>query len=193
MLKSLNLNYIGYPTDAGNILDTLIKKYKPSSDDLLPCLLTRAMIHFQQGELSEVRLILSKFQRTDHWYEHHVGLDWVLNKNFIEILLHIDLDDIDFVESRITSFKRSYGKYFKENKRSQAIEFLNLVKSFYHSSSSNQKVHFIKKMNDTLEYRPAEQEDIFLMSYYAWLKSKIENTNLYETTINLVNSGKKKV
>jgi len=32
-----------------------------------------------------------------------------------------------------------------------------------------------------------EKEDIFVMSFYAWLKSKMENQNLYETTLSLLN------
>jgi hypothetical protein len=37
----------------------------------------------------------------------------------------------------------------------------------------------------------AQQEDIFVMSFSAWLKSKMENKPLYETTLKLVKIAKK--
>ena len=47
---------------------------------------------------------------------------------------------------------------------------------------------FKNKIEQSFEWISAEREDIFVMSFYAWLKSKLENKNLYTTTLQLLNN-----
>ena len=41
-------------------------------------------------------------------------------------------------------------------------------------------------MEQSFEWIGPEREDIFVMSFYAWLKSKMEKKLLYKTTLDLV-------
>ena len=61
--------------------------------------------------------------------------DWLLNKSFIEILLHIELNSVDFVESRLNSFVRKYRAHFDKTEHIQAMEFLKLVQDLLQKMS----------------------------------------------------------
>tara|TARA_B110000285_G_scaffold58438_1_gene66863 strand:- start:413 stop:1894 length:1482 start_codon:yes stop_codon:yes gene_type:complete len=185
-LRALNLNYTGNHQLAAQELDSLFNISKNSVDELLNAKLARVIIHFQQNELELANKILVKFQRSDNWYERNVGFDWLLNKSFIEILLHIELNSVDFVESRINSFVRKYRTYFKKAEHIQAMEFLKLAQKFYNDEFVVNSDDFKKSIKDSLLFRGVEQEDIFTMSYYAWLKAKIEGQNIYDTTMEMI-------
>jgi hypothetical protein len=47
-------------------------------------------------------------------------------------------------------------------------------------------VDFKNLIQNSVEWKPREQEDIFMMCFYAWLKSKMEKRDIYELTLELV-------
>jgi len=185
-LLSLNMNYLGNHQSAVTILEDLFASKDYRFDMLLNPYLTRTMIYFQQGELNQAQKLLSQFNRTDVWYEKNIGLEWTLHKNYMEILLHIELGNVDYVDSRVNSLIRKYGDFLRSNKELNVMAFLKLVKKYYHNPEVIKTDTFLINVESTMVFRPSEQEDVILMSFYAWLKSKMENTPLYETTIRLV-------
>lgn len=186
-LLALNLNFMGKYKEASSILDELFGMENIKTEDLLTAKLTRAMIHFQQNEYNEVSSILSKFQHSDAWYQKHVGQDWLLNKRFIEILLYIELGDIDYVDSRISSLTRKYGELFKSIEGNQVLPFLKLVRIYFQKPDIVKDEAFRKVVAETIPWRSIEAEDILFMSFYAWLKSKMNGRPLYETTLEMFN------
>ena len=185
-LRALNLNYTGNHKLAANELDRLFNISKDAEEQLLNAKLARVTIHFQQNELELANKILVKFQRSDSWYERNVGFDWLLNKSFIEILLHIELNSVDFVESRLNSFVRKYRAHFDKTEHIQAMEFLKLVRIYYKDEFVADSSSFRETIKNSLSFKSREEEDIFLMSYYAWLKAKVNKKNLYDTTIEMM-------
>ena len=184
-LKALNLNYIGNNKAATELLNMLFIAKEYDFNSLLNPSLVRIMIHFQQGELREAKKYLSQFSKTDLWYEKHIGLEWTLNKNYTEILLHIELGNVDYVDSRINSLIRKYGEILNSDKSSNVLAFLRLVKKYYHNPEIITSNAFLKEIDATMVFKPKKQEDIILLSFYAWLKAKIENKPLYGVTIEL--------
>jgi hypothetical protein len=147
------------------------------------------MIHFQQGELQAAQRIMSRFQHSDLWYERHIGQEWVLNKKYMEILLHIELGNTDLVDSRINSLVRKYEKLFKTENVAYVLPFLKLVKQYEEQPSIAATEEFHAKVEKAIEWKPLQEEDIFLSSFYAWLKAKMEKRDLYEVTIELANAN----
>ena len=69
------------------------------------------MIAFQQDIYKMTAKLFSNFQNSDKYYEQIMGRDWLLNMKYTEILLHIELKNDDFVESRINSLVKKHGAY----------------------------------------------------------------------------------
>lgn len=184
-LLSLNYNFTGDNIKAANLLDELIpniNKINFQKTELLHAILTRIMIHFQQNEFTQAKQKMALLQQQDSWYLKYLGFEWLLNKKFIEILLEIELGSTNYVDTLIDSLLRKRGTYFK-GANALALPFLKLIETYHKNPEHVKSKAFENKVELTFEWKPAEEEDLFLMSYYAWLKSKMIQKPLYEITM----------
>jgi tetratricopeptide (TPR) repeat protein len=186
LLLGLNQNYSGNQDQAIENLEQFVQKSHPDLSTLLEVYLSLIMCYFQKGAFKQAMRLFANFYHTDKWYIQKVGQEWTLKKNLIEILLHLELGNIDFFESRLLSFKRSYYDYLKKIGQERAIVYLSLVEEYYKDPSQVTSEAFYNKVENSFEWIAAAYEDIFVMSFYAWLKSKMDNRDLYRTTLDLV-------
>ena len=191
LLLGLNLNYSNKQDDAIKLLNPLITIKHHDIESLLDIYLSLIMFHFQKGDFKKAHILFSKFYHTDHWYTEKAGTEWVIKKNLIEILLHIELGNIDLAESRLLSFKRNHFSYLKGINQQRVLTYLALIETYYKNPEDVTATAFKNKVENSFEWIDKEREDIFVMSFYAWLKSKMECENLYTTTLNLVKDLKK--
>lgn len=190
LLKSLNLNYSNKQQEAITILENAITIKHQDTETLLDIYLSLMMLYIQNTQYKKAARLFSKFYHTDTWYINKVGYEWTIKKNLIEIILHIELENLDLVESRLLSFKRKYYSYLKEINQERVITYLNFVETYYKNPEKVTSNTFKDKVENSFEWIEAQREDIFVMSYYAWLKSKMENQSLYQTTLELVKKVK---
>lgn len=185
-LLALVYNYSKEHQKAMGVITGLVDSSIYKQEELSNPLLVKLMIHFQQGELIDANKVLIKLNKSDKWYQKQIGTEWLLNKKYLEILLHIELGNTDYADSRILSLTRSYGSYFKSTKEFQVLPFLKLVKSYYHNPTLVNTLDFKRKVEKSLKWKATYEEDLFLMSFYAWLKAKMENKAIYQTTLELI-------
>ena len=178
-MKALNYNYTGRPKEAIELLTD----FKETSLDVQ---LLIAMCLFQQGEFSEAYQIIKKLRHSDTWYEKKMGWVWVVKKNLIEILLLTELDRLDLVLVRLQQFKRKFSKQLQDRGEKRVLTFVKLISRYYENPEQVVKEEFKAEVENSFEWLGKEQEDIFVMSFYAWLKSKMEKENLYRITLKLV-------
>ncbi len=187
LLQTLNLNYTYQAQEAIQILDSFeYEKFKDQISYILDLKLGLVVCLFQQQECKKALHTLNSFYHSDHWYTEKAGTAWVVKKNLIEILLHIDLDHIDLVESRVKSFRKKHLSYLKENNEERVLQFLKLSILYHNKPELSADQEFKEIIKNTLNKKEFREEDIFDLSFYAWLKAKIYSTNLYETTLALV-------
>jgi len=153
--------------------------------------LSLVMFYIQKSDLKKAKFIFSKFNHTDNYYTEKAGKEWVLKKNLMEIILYIELGNINLVESRLLSFKRSHFDYLRKINQQRAITYLGFVESYYKNPEQVTTDQFKNKVEESFEWIGLEREDIFVMSFYAWLKSKMEKRPLYQTTLDLVSLAQK--
>jgi hypothetical protein len=94
-----------------------------------------------------------------------------------------------FVESRLLSFKRNYYNYLKQINQERVIIYLGFIATYYKNPEIIITLKFKDKVEQSFEWIKAQREAIFVMSFYAWLKSKMENKSLYSTTLNLLQNA----
>ncbi len=184
-LLALNYNYSGDHLKSVSILDQLSATF--NQRDLPIPTLVRIMVHFQQNEITAANKLLISLSQTDNWYLKNVGLEWLLHKKYIELLLHIELGNIDFVDSRLHSLMRKYSNYFKSMTDFQILPFLKLIKQYYQTPHIITTTEFKETVELSLQWKPNHEEDVFIISFYAWLKSKMDHKPLYETTLSIIN------
>ena len=186
LLLALNQNYRGNQQKAISLLEPFINTKSIDIISKLDIYLSLIVFYFQQNELKKAQKIGSKFYHTDKYYIEKAGIDWTIKKNIIDILLNIDLNNIDIVESRLLSFKRSYYNHLKEIQQDKVITFLKLIELFY----KNPEMITSKKFEDIVEHSfdwiGKEKEDIFMMSFFAWLKAKMTKQAVYLVTLDFM-------
>ncbi|WP_460219853.1 hypothetical protein [Psychroserpens sp. MEBiC05023] len=186
LLKALNLNYSNQQEKAIQLLERVKQTKHTDLESLLDIHLALVMFYMQKQDFKSAKSIFSKFYHTDKYYIQKAGKEWIIKKNLAEIILFIELDELDLVESRLLSFKRSYFDYLRQIDQERAIIFINLVHSYFKNPEKVTSTDFKTKVENAFIWVDEKQEDIFVMSFYAWLKSKMESKPLYTTTIGLI-------
>ena len=69
----------------------------------------------------------------------------------------------------------------------RVLVFMELVKAYYENPDAVRSKAFEDKVEASFVWLDRAQEDIFVMSFYAWLKNKFEINKLYATTLKLIN------
>ncbi|GAA4272782.1 hypothetical protein U6A24_08515 [Aquimarina gracilis] len=187
LLHTLNLAYTGCANEAITSLEDFDDdRHKEQITYLLDLKLSLIVFYFMKSRFKAALGVLNNLYHSDHWYFEKAGTLWVIKKNLVEILLHIELDNLDLVESRANSFRKKHGSYLKSHGEQRALDFLKLVLEYYRKPEVVTTQSFKNKIEITLTIPPREQEDIFEMSFYAWLKAKAYGTDLYQTALKLV-------
>lgn len=190
LLRSLNENYSGNSPAAIRMLeDALNTTANNEVPEILDLQLSLAVFYFQQNELKKVQQIIKTLSHSDAWYEKKKGTEWAIKKNLVEILLHAELEHTDYVLSRLSSFKRRYQKQLTEMKEERVLVFLGLVERFLYEPGYLTSDELVSQADFLFQWRPQREEDLFVMSFYAWLKAKMEKRNVYAVTLELVSQN----
>lgn len=184
VLKALNTNYLGNNSAAEKIIEKALDSKTDSSKDQLDAMVVGSMIFFHQKNYKKVTSIYSQLNASDSWYIKKMGVNWLMNKNLIEILTHIELENLDYVDSRLESFLNKHADYLEHDKR--AMVYLNYLKTSYNHPNKVQTEEFKSTFFNSVEKKPTLREDIYVLSFLAYLKAKMLGKETYETTLELV-------
>lgn len=109
-----------------------------------------------------------------------------VEKNMIEILSLIELDKLDLVLLKLQQFKRHFSKKLQDIGEKRVLTFVGFVERYYESPKEVTSDQFQKSVEESFDWLGREQEDIFVLSFYAWLKAKMLGEDLYKVTLELV-------
>ena len=188
LLLALNLNYTKHQEEAISVIEPYIDKKNIDITAKLDFSLSLIVFYYQQKSLEKAQKIVSKFYHTDKWYIEKAGIVWTIKKNLIEILLQIDLGNIDLVDSRLKSFKRNYFSNLTEINQERVVTYLKLVETYYKNPEIATTTKFKEKVATSFNFIDTKKEDIFMISFFAWLKAKMTKKDIYLVTLNLINS-----
>ncbi|WP_459212515.1 hypothetical protein [Aquimarina rhabdastrellae] len=186
LLQSLIFNYTNQPQLAIQLLEDFpYAKYKNQTAYVLDLRLVFIVFLSQQLEIKKAYRLFTTFIHSDTWYLKKTDLSWVIQKNLVEILLHIELEHIDLVSSRLQSFKRKYTPYLKKNKEYHILDFIKLISLYHQKGVSSDSTVLINKFESTLSQLNLTTTDVFIISFFAWLKAKITKQDVYKTILKL--------
>lgn len=190
LLLNLNLNYTNRQDEAIARTLPLLKKKHQDIETLLEIHLSLVVFYAQKNEFKKAYQFLSKLYHTDHWYAEKVGKEWVIKKSLVEILLLVELDKFDLFENRLSRFKRQFSAYLKDIHQEKTLLFLKYVEHYYNNPKEVTSKEFFNKIENSFEWIGAKREDIFVMSFYAWLKSKMLQESIYNVTLDLIQQAR---
>jgi hypothetical protein len=185
LLRAVNSNFTGNPAQAITIADKALKTAGKKADpqdlnDLRVCL---AMFCVQQQDRTAFKY-MRDFNRTDAWYEKHLGMLWAIRKNLLEILLYAGFGDTEPALARLKSFKRRYKKYLAEVNEQRVFDYALLVERYILKPEIASHPDFEKSIRALLN--PESKEDLFILSFLGWLLAKAGKKTVYDVTLGLL-------
>ena len=186
LLKALNLNFTNDTQKAISLITDGLKSKYNDTESILDFNLSLIMFYFQQEDFKSAKTIISKFYHTDNWYIEKTSVDWAIKKSITELLLLIELNEENLFYSRLKSFRRQFAKHLKEINQTRILTFITLAEQHYKNPERTTSKKFKEKIETNFDWKKNHKEDIFVISFYAWLKSKIEQKPIYETTLLLI-------
>lgn len=185
LLSALNLFFTGFTGDAILLLQESLSNTKHASkpedvEDLRICLTMFLALCNDRGSLKQLKLLT----RTDAWYEKRMGMLWTIRKNLMEILVHAQFSNIELAMSRITSFRRRYKKYLLKTSEERVLSYLGLVEKYLLKPD----VAFDSAYRRAVLTLPgkAENNDIFTLSFIAWLIARWEKETACKVVLTLI-------
>lgn len=190
MLQAANYTYINENKKSIETLTSISGKElkKMSIENQLNIRMNLAVFYGNEMLYKNANQILQTFNHSDNWLEKKMGVEWVLKKNLVEIMLQYELGNIDIVLNRIRTFESNYAQLFNHPIYSRVSLFIKTIKTILDTPNIIQNKVFIEEVKDTLVRQDSQHEDLQAMAFYAWLKAKMTNKNYYEVLLNIVNT-----
>jgi hypothetical protein len=154
--------------------------------DKLNMRLNLAIYYFQAGEYRSANQTLLAMQHTDGWIEKKMGTEWRFKFNLIEVIVQIELGNSEIALQRIATIEKRFATFFKRGQYGRAKIFLRFIKYVIKHPEKVRSKEFLLQVNETIVRLPGDEEDIQAMTFYCWLKSKMQGTDYYETLIETI-------
>ncbi|HEY8999955.1 MAG TPA: hypothetical protein VIM89_01290 [Mucilaginibacter sp.] len=188
LLAALNLFFTDFADDAITLLQESLSNTKPSSkpediEDLQISLTMFLALCNDRRSLKQLTLLT----RTDAWYEKKMGMLWTIRKNLMEILIQAQFSNIELAMSRLNSFRRRYKRYLLKTSEERVLVFLKLVEKYLLKPDVASEVAYRKAVLNLLSGR--ENDDIFTLSFIAWLVARWEKKTAYKVVLALIQNG----
>lgn len=183
LLKNLLAIFTGKAKSVVSELEkTPYSRYKKDAGGLLDLQLTEVITLFLLGRFSEAFKIYQLFYHSDIWYANKTGNIWVIQKNLIELLLLIELDEFDLFNARLLSFRKKHKTGLLKHKEGRVLEFLKLITTYYKEPTKTKESSFQERVTALLKSNILE-EDVFTICFYSWFDAKIKNKDVYKVCL----------
>lgn len=183
LIKSLTLNYSGKAPQAIALLEKQLQDMSNKKQDP-DHLIALTVCYIQQENFAQALTTINKLKHTDTWYNNHLGIDWVLKKELILLIIYHELEYLDLAQSQLRRFSRLYKSIIKAAPRLDY--FIRTVSKLHKNPDIWGEERFRESVKTQFTTDSLEQEDIFMLSFFAWIKAKIKKAPLYETTLELL-------
>jgi hypothetical protein len=188
LLSALNLFFTGFADDAISILQESLANTKPTGkpedvEDIRICLTMFLALCDDRRCLKQLALLT----HTDAWYEKRMGMLWTIRKNLAEILVHAQFSNIELAMSRLISFRRRYKKYLLKTSEERVLVFLKQIEKYLQKPDVIFELAYQKRVLSMLE--SVENNDIFSLSFIAWLIARWEKKMGYKVVLTLIPQG----
>lgn len=189
-LKAANEVLLGNVQTAIKLLEQKINQKIISNSDYYNNIINLGVYYFLQNDYKKSQKLLFKFNHSDNWYRKTMGIEWLLKRQLMEVILFYELGEIELCESRLRSIERNFNFFGDNEYYKRVFHFISLLKDFVLNIGKSKDDRFIQKVEDNIQWIPFEQEDVQHVAFYAWLKAKMLGKDYYKTLLELLSEDK---
>ncbi|MCI5054595.1 MAG: hypothetical protein MRY83_00735, partial [Flavobacteriales bacterium] len=145
-----------------------------------------AVYYFLSQKYTKASRLNLEFEHSDSWYEKIMGREWVLRKNLSWIILQIELENFDIAETRIRNLEKGFSDLLEQKRYKQVGPFLNLLRWYLDDPQSITTREFYDVVQESFDWVGVEREDLLNVTFYSWMKSKMQTERFYYVLLGLV-------
>jgi hypothetical protein len=174
---------------AGHILKE-IEKTSVNKPDIYLFYYDIIHYYFSTKQFRDAIKYFSKIQFTDKVFISVYGDDGILNKEIAECIPHYELENYDFVLSRINFIEKKYRKFLEDGEHKKEAQLLSILKQLARKPELIKDKKFIqeaskfKNLKSLVEVGNINNE---VINYSAWLTSLLDKRNYYDIFLEIVN------
>jgi len=161
-------------------------KVKKSHRD--ECLMNINLVgqYFANNKLKEAALILDKLKFKEYSFLNYFGELMVFKKYIEEIIIAFDQNErFDYINHLIVALKRKFRKYIANSDNHRDYLFIRLLDQLNKNRELISDKSFKIKVAQFINMQDIDPLGHEVISYDAWLKSKIENRDYYEVYLEM--------
>lgn len=185
-LLAANYAFLRRNAESIRLLEDVLKTTLPPREQLT-ARLGLGFHYFAEGQFQKANQVLLAIGRTDHWCEQEMGVEWVLNRNMGEMLIQLELGNPDLALNRLRAIERLVKERFGPDGGGYAavLGYLQLVRDIIEDPDAARSPELATRATQLPAFVPLEQEDLQALSFYSWLKARIERRPYYQVLLEL--------
>ncbi|MVN76277.1 hypothetical protein GO988_08065 [Hymenobacter sp. HMF4947] len=199
LLLAANYAFLRRNRDSISILEKILRN-EPAllPADQLTARLQLTFHYFTEGNFSKANHTLISLDRTDHWLEQNLGLEWLLNHNLGEMLIQLELGNPDHALARLRTIERRLHEQFPATEATaelpaapvggpyrSVLHYLALVHEIINDPAVATQPDFAARVARIPAFLSEEHEDLQVLSFYAWLKARVLGRPYQEVLLRL--------
>jgi hypothetical protein len=165
--------------------ETFINEHlsKLTAKDKLTLNLNLVAYYCCEGAFKKAGRLLLIFQQSDAYYQNLIGMESMVRKELIRVIVQVELGNIDLALNILQKIQKQYATMFEREEYQMVPSYVKTIIQFIDNPNQNSKI-VLKTMEEATDYKDSRLfDDPKLLSFYSWLKSKILGKNLYETLL----------
>ena len=203
-LLAANYAFLRRNAESIQLLENVLREAKSlTTTDELTLRFQLTFHYFAEGKFAKANQTLLSLGRTDHWLEQHLGLEWLLNRNIGEALIHIELDNPELALGRIKAIERTIREQFPAAPADEAagtaavpvggpyqpvLIYLGMVRALVENPVGAQAPDFANRVSHLPPFISEEREDLQVISFYSWLRARTLGRPYYEVLLEIANA-----
>ncbi len=200
-LQAADYAFLRRNPDSIGLLEAALKA-KPTllPTDELTARLQLTFHYFAEGNFARASQTLSSLDRTDHWLEANLGVEWVLKHNLGEMLIQLELGNADLALTRLRVIRRRLQELHPATEPApdgsapaapeggpyhSVLTFLGFVREIIQDPAVARTPDFAARVARIPAFLSEEKEDLQVVSFFAWLKARVLGRRYYEVLLEL--------
>jgi tetratricopeptide (TPR) repeat protein len=154
--------------------------------DRLNLLLNLSVYYFQAAKYKEANQSVLRMNHKESWIEKHLGMEWAFKKNLIEVIIFAESGNDDIALSRIRYIESHFSQFFEQRMYRRAKVFTAFIKRIVLNPDVVRDSAFLSELDQADLGLPGDREDIQAITFFCWVKCKVNGTNYYEELLQSV-------
>lgn len=109
-----------------------------------------------------------------------------MKKSLMELIIQYELGNTEVVEARLRAFHLQYKEMYRHPLYKRVKLYLDFLQQINNDPRLLSDKSFEQKIIASLTTIPEAQEDLQAMSFYSWLKAKLQKRPYYEVLLETV-------